>query len=120
MYFNNANTLAKKVRFALKSGLGGVMIWELGQDTHASHHDQGSLLRTVWATTGLTAGGSRSWMVVLRDQVVALIPSTEEDFFALATALIGLYMMFLVLMRNPSKTRGGKPGELRTDSAAAS
>jgi GH18 family chitinase len=31
-YFNGPDTLAKKVKLAKKRGLGGVMIWEIGQD----------------------------------------------------------------------------------------
>merc|ERR1711884_427173 len=46
VYFNNGETLRKKVEFALKENLGGVMIWEIGQDV--SSRDPGSLLAHVW------------------------------------------------------------------------
>lgn len=31
-YFNNKDTLSKKVKYAIDSKLGGIMIWEIGQD----------------------------------------------------------------------------------------
>lgn len=45
--FNGPDTVARKVRFAVAERLGGVMIWELGQD--ASEDDR-SLLRTIERT----------------------------------------------------------------------
>jgi len=47
VYFNNAETLAKKIRYAHRQGLAGVMIWELGHDTASSDAAGGSLLRHV-------------------------------------------------------------------------
>lgn len=41
--FNGAETIAKKVRYAQRQQLGGVMIWELGQDITGP----GSLLGTI-------------------------------------------------------------------------
>ena len=32
-YFNNIRTIIRKTKAAQQDGLGGVMIWELGQDT---------------------------------------------------------------------------------------
>jgi GH18 family chitinase len=32
LYFNGPNTIRRKTRFALESRLGGVMVWEIGQD----------------------------------------------------------------------------------------
>lgn len=43
LYFNNVSTIERKTRYALESKLGGVMIWELGQDTR----DEQSLLRAI-------------------------------------------------------------------------
>lgn len=43
-YFNGLRTIERKVRFARKEGLAGVMAWELGQDTQ----DDRSLLRAAW------------------------------------------------------------------------
>mmetsp|Transcript_39702 Transcript_39702/g.118129 ORF Transcript_39702/g.118129 Transcript_39702/m.118129 type:complete len:332 (+) Transcript_39702:3-998(+) len=36
-YFNGRTMIKKKVRLALEAGLGGVMVWELGQDASTSH-----------------------------------------------------------------------------------
>lgn len=47
MYYNGPNTLARKTRWSRENGLGGVMIWEVGQDLPAT--DQASLLRAVHA-----------------------------------------------------------------------
>ncbi|MCC7478040.1 glycoside hydrolase family 18 protein [bacterium] len=32
MYYNGPGTLQRKTEYALKSGLGGIMVWEIGQD----------------------------------------------------------------------------------------
>lgn len=42
-YFNGPQTLQKKARFAHERGLGGIMIWELGQDAPG----EASLLRAL-------------------------------------------------------------------------
>jgi GH18 family chitinase len=42
-YFNGINTIQKKTRYAVDQGIGGVMIWEVGQDTN----DTTSLLRAI-------------------------------------------------------------------------
>ena len=44
-YFNGIDTIRKKTAFARSQGLGGVMIWNLGQDTD----DASSLLRAIHA-----------------------------------------------------------------------
>lgn len=43
IYFNGIATIRQKTRYALEQHLGGVMIWELGQDTA----DDTSLLRAI-------------------------------------------------------------------------
>lgn len=43
IYFNGINTIQRKTRYAMEQGLGGIMIWELGQDAK----DDSSLLRAV-------------------------------------------------------------------------
>lgn len=43
LYFNSVGTIERKTRFALSNKLAGVMIWEIGQDTH----DETSLLRAI-------------------------------------------------------------------------
>ena len=44
IYFNGIDTIQKKTCYALANGFGGIMIWELGQDST----DDTSLLRTVY------------------------------------------------------------------------
>jgi GH18 family chitinase len=43
IYFNGIDTVQKKVCYVRQNGFGGVMIWELGQDTA----DDSSLLRAA-------------------------------------------------------------------------
>ena len=43
IYFNGVKTIQAKTRHAVDNGLGGVMIWELGQDTN----DEASLVRAI-------------------------------------------------------------------------
>jgi GH18 family chitinase len=44
LYFNGPETVARKVRLARRLKLGGVMIWEIGQDTTDAER---SLLRAI-------------------------------------------------------------------------
>lgn len=46
VYFNGPATIQKKTRFALDSGLGGVMVWEIGQDAEGEN----ALLRVIHRT----------------------------------------------------------------------
>lgn len=34
LYFNGQETIKRKTKLAYNKGLGGIMIWEMGQDTH--------------------------------------------------------------------------------------
>ena len=43
LYFNGITTVKKKVRFAVETGLGGVMVWEIGQDAGGDY----SLLNAI-------------------------------------------------------------------------
>ncbi len=43
LYFNNIATIQRKTRFAKQHAFGGVMIWEIGQDSR----DETSLLRAI-------------------------------------------------------------------------
>jgi GH18 family chitinase len=43
IYFNGIKTIERKTRYALENKLGGIMIWEMGQDTN----DEQSLLRAI-------------------------------------------------------------------------
>jgi chitinase len=44
IYFNGIDTIRRKTCYAMNNGFGGIMIWELGQDSA----DNTSLLRTVY------------------------------------------------------------------------
>jgi chitinase len=48
IYFNGPETIRRKTRFAVDENLGGVMIWELGQDAPGER----SLLRAIERATG--------------------------------------------------------------------
>jgi GH18 family chitinase len=52
VYFNGPETTARKTRFAIDSKLGGIMIWELGQDAPGDV----SLLRAINRTVPNRAG----------------------------------------------------------------
>ncbi len=54
-YFNGHATIAKKVFWARESGLGGIMIWELGQDAQSEQ----SLLRTILESSNRSSNASR-------------------------------------------------------------
>lgn len=45
IYFNGINTISTKARYALQNNLGGIMIWELSQDST----DEKSLIRAIYA-----------------------------------------------------------------------
>ena len=47
-YFNNVNTVNQKTQFMMNNDLGGIMIWEIGQDIETSQTK--SLLRNVHET----------------------------------------------------------------------
>ena len=44
IYFNGMDTIGRKTCYALANGFGGIMIWELGQDSAGN----ASLLRTIY------------------------------------------------------------------------
>ena len=46
IYFNGIETIKKKTQFAINKGIGGIMIWEVGQDTR----DDTSLLLAIYET----------------------------------------------------------------------
>jgi len=50
LYFNGPETLRNKIRMAKNAGLGGIMIWEIGQDARGEN----SLLRLVCEAARLT------------------------------------------------------------------
>jgi GH18 family chitinase len=52
--FNGPDTLRKKVRLALRSGLGGVMVWESGQDCRVAPVTRGGRKRATRSAGGAT------------------------------------------------------------------
>lgn len=92
-YFVNAGSARKKVQFAARHGLAGVMIWELGQDAAAS--SEGCLLRHV-RDAASEAGG-------LWRKLLAWIPFSEDHILEALTTLLGLYYLQKVI-------RGEAPG----------
>lgn len=46
-YFNGIETIKNKSRYALDQGLAGVMIWELGQDSHQKKSLLGAIYQTA-------------------------------------------------------------------------
>lgn len=57
-YFNGADLIQRKTRHALDNKLGGVMIWEIGQDTHSSQPS--SLLAAITKTIATYHNGPTS------------------------------------------------------------
>jgi len=49
IYFNGPATIRRKTEFALESGLGGVMMWELGQDAEGKQSLLGAIREAVQA-----------------------------------------------------------------------
>lgn len=50
VYFNSHRTLRRKIELAREGGVGGVMIWELGQDTQPFNRSE-SLMSAIRAAT---------------------------------------------------------------------
>ena len=46
-YFNSQYTLSKKIKMAVDAGVGGIMIWELGQDRQPFMQHKDSLMNGV-------------------------------------------------------------------------
>lgn len=44
-YFNGQETIKRKTKLAYNKGMGGIMIWEMGQDTHPD--DKRSLISAI-------------------------------------------------------------------------
>ncbi|CAE7307713.1 unnamed protein product, partial [Symbiodinium pilosum] len=72
-----------KIRLADKEGLGGVMIWELGQDVM---QDRGSLLWQIWDATQQVQNKG-----ILHGLFGIIV--TEDHMFGLLTFLMGGYYL---------------------------
>ncbi|KAG1671462.1 hypothetical protein FOA52_003120 [Chlamydomonas sp. UWO 241] len=59
-YFNGRATIKKKVQLAAQHGLGGIMIWELGQDVIPSSHAMSLMSAIGEAKAALMSGGGHS------------------------------------------------------------
>jgi len=94
VYFNNGHTLAKKVRYVMKHKLGGVMIWELGQDKAVSDPGSGSLLRHVY-TAAVEAASESGITVKPTSSGFAdfLVFFSEDNLIAGIAGIIGAYLL---------------------------
>jgi len=91
IYFVNARSLTEKVVFALKQQIGGVMIWELGQDKPV--HSGISLLEPVWeaALTGQ----------VLPYSLSERLPGFgENEFIGMLASVVGAALLYGVLFKS--------------------
>ena len=80
LYFNGPSTLAKKTQWAIDSGYGGMMMWELTGDIETSHSKSvlGTIAKTI-AASGTTSTGSPqmrnvagfSWSVTSQNVVIS-------------------------------------------------
>lgn len=88
-YFINARSMAQKVRVAAENGLGGVMVWELGQDKAVSSGS--SLLEHVWAAAKHGLEPPDSW----KEALLTRIHNFNEDHVigTLASILGGYFMI---------------------------
>merc|ERR1719174_2940988 len=101
IYFNNAQTLAKKVRFAMRRKLAGVMIWEIGQDKTPSDPASGSLLRHVWdaAVSAAAEHGSAMPLNNVKHQrsflstLLSWLVPNEDHLVAIIAAIAGAYLL---------------------------
>lgn len=92
IYFVGPQASALKARFALRHGLGGVMIWELGQDRPLSSGMLADIHRAL--STPLS---EMSWNEVF-EAVMARSPVSEDQVFMGLTAILGGYLMIRVLV----------------------
>jgi len=88
VYFVNAGSLARKVQYAGQQGLGGIMIWELGQDRRS-----GGMLRHA---RNAADGVRRSWSYQL-----SWLPFGENHVIMVLSALVGLHFFKEVLLGTP-------------------
>lgn len=109
IYFNNAQTLSKKVRFAMRRHLAGVMIWELGHDKAPSDANTGSLLRHVWDAAIAAAAelgspsGSPNHMKPegsFWTDLFALLPMSEDNIICGIAGIVGAYMLMKSIWYN--------------------
>jgi len=91
IYFVNARSLTEKVRFADEHGLGGVMIWELGQDKAVSSGQ--SLLAALWAAAQNGEVLETTW----HEEILTRMHSFgENELIGMMTAIIGGYLLVRV------------------------
>ena len=74
-YFNGILTIQRKVRHAVRSGIGGVMVWEIGQDCRVEAVSHGE---TVHAKT-CPRGEESSLLVAISRELSALSGGTSSD-----------------------------------------
>eukprot|EP00927_Polykrikos_kofoidii_P010844 TRINITY_DN14581_c0_g1_i1.p1 TRINITY_DN14581_c0_g1~~TRINITY_DN14581_c0_g1_i1.p1 ORF type:complete len:490 (-),score=70.56 TRINITY_DN14581_c0_g1_i1:36-1466(-) len=115
-YFNNFDTVVKKVKLAATRGIGGVMLWELGQDMLSAKGGPGMMLRKVWNTArreaGVVRGGqvltpsSNGWLDQLIESLTDKMPAASDDFAIIALAsIIGAVFTVKTLFSQPPQHR---------------
>jgi hypothetical protein len=118
VYFVGAHSAASKVRFARGRGLGGVVLWELGQDVAASGPDkEASILRAAWSASLDEASLIElAWALAERTGV------NEELLFKIGTSILGGYFMLMVMFTSPVRDYGcdWPPRNQQADSDSAS
>jgi len=112
VYFPNARSMANKVQMAAEFGLGGVMIWELGQDKGSDHQ---SLLRHVWAASKGTQV-EKTWLEIVYTQIHGF---GLDQIVACLSALVGAVMFFKVLTYEHPSAKYAAPREVRNGMGAA-
>mmetsp|Transcript_101868 Transcript_101868/g.202265 ORF Transcript_101868/g.202265 Transcript_101868/m.202265 type:complete len:416 (-) Transcript_101868:68-1315(-) len=91
VYFIGASNAARKVEFAARRGLGGVMLWELGQD--APQAAEYNLLHHVLGA----ADRARGWW----GRFLAWLPVTQDTVYLAIVFFMGLYYLKNVLTSTP-------------------
>jgi hypothetical protein len=108
-YFNGPDTLVRKVALAAEKNIGGVMIWEVGQDHRVGTKEgPNSLLKKIWNAARSKAVLRRGndivpqleggWWGQTWETIMENLPSLNEDNLILALSiLIGTYYSFRTL-----------------------
>jgi len=91
IYFIGASNAEGKVEFASRRGLGGVMLWELGQDAPLAAGY--SLLHHVLSA----ADRARGWW----GRFLAWVPASQDNAYLAVSFLMGLYYLRKVLISTP-------------------
>jgi len=127
-YFVNARSMSQKVQMASKRGLGGVMIWEIGQDKPFS--SGASLLQNIQKTVR----EGRSLESSLREMILTQLHAFGEDqAISVFSIILGAVMLVKVMTATrprdllqpeplppkPSRAKASEPSEGKPDASSA-